>query len=358
MARKIAVLVPGPLDTRTGGYEYDRRVIEGLRASGWQVDARELREGFPHPSAEARREAARLLASLAGDTLVLIDGLAFGAMPVEACRESARLKLLALVHMPLAEAIGLDRRMAAELEAGERAALSAARFVIATGNSSADLLSRYGVERGRIAVIEPGTDPAALSRGSDGTRVELLSVGSVTEGKGTELLVAALAMIPERNWHLTCAGSLDRDPAAVARVKAIVRRERLDDRVALVGELDAAALRARYDEADVFVLATLRETYCMAVAEALARGLPVVSTQTGAIPELVRPGANGTPAGLITPPGDVKAMARELSRVCGDSALRATLARGARQARTRLPRWETAIARLNDVLERVGGSNA
>ena len=59
--------------------------------------------------------------------------------------------------------------------------------------------------------------------------------------------------------------------------------------------------KQRYDRTDVFVLATLRETYGMAVAEALAHGLPVVSTSTGAIPALV-----GTDAGLLVAPGDVQ----------------------------------------------------
>ena len=82
---------------------------------------------------------------------------------------------------------------------------------------------------------------------------------------------------------MTCAGSLDRNPPTVVRVRAQLCERGLEDRVALVGDLDAAALGAAYDRADVFVLPTLYEGYGMAVAEALARGLPVVSTDTGAI---------------------------------------------------------------------------
>ena len=71
------------------------------------------------------------------------------------------------------------------------------------------------------------------------------------------------------------------------------------DRVSLAGDLDAPRLSDCYDRADVFVLATLQETYGMAVAEALAHGLPVVSTTTGAIPALV-----GDDAGSLVPPGE------------------------------------------------------
>jgi glycosyltransferase involved in cell wall biosynthesis len=101
------------------------------------------------------------------------------------------------------------------------------------------------------------------------------------------MLLSALAAIPHRQWRLTCAGSLDRDAPTVARVRARLRADGLEDRVSLAGDMDAAALAMHYDRADLFVLATLYEGYGMAVAEALARGLPVVSTATGAIEDLV-----------------------------------------------------------------------
>jgi glycosyltransferase involved in cell wall biosynthesis len=106
----------------------------------------------------------------------------------------------------------------------------------------------------------------------------------------------------------------------------------------------------------VFALATLHETYGMAVAEALARGLPVVSTSTGAIPMLVG-NAGRTPAGLLAPPGNVTAMALALSQVLRDAALRSSLAEGARQVRERLPRWDEAIDRMDAALEQARRSS-
>ena len=105
-----------------------------------------------------------------------------------------------------------------------------------------------------------------------------------------------------------------------------------------------------YDRADVFVLATLQETYGMAVAEALARGLPVVSTTTGAIPDLV-----GADAGLLVPPGNAAALAEALARVIGDEQLRAQLSAGARRVRDRLPDWEHACSEMAAALEQLDG---
>jgi glycosyltransferase involved in cell wall biosynthesis len=118
--------------------------------------------------------------------------------------------------------------------------------------------------------------------------------------------------------------------------------------VSFTGDLDATALERCYDTADLFVLATEQETYGMAVAEALARGLPVVSTLTGASPSLV-----GDDAGLLVPPGDRVALTTAMSLAIGDASLRARWAEGARRARTRLPSWDAAARRMATVLETV-----
>jgi glycosyltransferase involved in cell wall biosynthesis len=337
----IAVLVPGRLDTRTGGYLYDRRVSEGLRQRGWRVDVRELDEGFPHPSPMAIEQARNILASFADGTVVLVDGLALGAMPDAVEREAARLRIVGLVHLPLAAAVGLDAVTVARFVVAERRALAAAALVVVTGAATVALLADYHVPRTKIAIVEPGTDQVPLARGSKDGVLQLVSVATLNPGKGHECLFHALAAVRARHWRLTCVGSMTRHPPTVVRLRATLRRLQLEERVELVGELDGEAVARWYDRADLFVLATLRETYGMAVAEALARGLPVVSTRTGAIADLV-----ADEAGVLVSPGDVGALSDALSRVLGDALLRERLAAGARRVRDRLPTWEQAVDRL------------
>ena len=345
--RRIAVVVPGSIAQRSGGYEYDRRIVEGLRARGWVVDVHEIDGAFPRPSAAALETAAQTLAAMPDGSLVLVDGLAFGAMPAEVEREQARLRLVALVHLPLASHVGIDRREAEQFEQGERRALTAARWCIVTGAHTVGALEAYGVRTEQIAVVEPGTDRMPLARGSRNP-IHLLSVAAITPGKGHEILLRALARLRQRAWRLTCAGSLDRDPGTAARVRELVDAEQFGKRVALVGELDATELSALYDSADIFVHASLHETYGMVVAEALAHGVPVVGSATGAIPDLV-----GSDAGMLVPPGDVAALEGALSSVVDDLAVRDRLAAGARRVRDCLPTWDGAVDKMASVLARL-----
>jgi glycosyltransferase involved in cell wall biosynthesis len=345
----VHVVVPGHLETRTGGYEYDRRIVQGLRGLGWTVQVHEVDGAFPFPASADRERFAAALARIPDATRTVVDGLAFGMAPDEVGREAARLRLVALVHHPLAEERGVNPSEAAMLQANERRALESARLVIVTSPATARRLEAYGVSRNRSVVVEPGTDRAPIAHGSRDGRVHLLIVASVVPRKGHDVLVDALAAIPDRTWRLTCVGSLDRDPKTADAVRAKVAAAGLDPYVAFVGEGDAASVDGYYDRADVFVLPTFHEGYGMVVAEAIAHGLPVVSTPTGGIAALV-----GEEAGLLVPAGDVRALTDALSRIVADAALRETLAAGARRARGRLPTWDRASREFAAALDRVG----
>ena len=86
--RSIVLVVPGHLGERTGGYLYDRRIVEGLRRLGWAVDVLELDASFPYPTPAALKQAADSLAAVRAGTIAIIDSLALGVKIGRAsCRE-------------------------------------------------------------------------------------------------------------------------------------------------------------------------------------------------------------------------------------------------------------------------------
>lgn len=341
--------VPGALDTPTGGYGYARRMIAELREAGSPVRHLALGSGFPDPDGETLAAAYRLLASQPEGVPLLVDGLALGAMPEVGRALGARRPLVALVHHPLALESGIGAERAGALRASERAALAAARRVVATSRTTARTLERdYGVPPERIVVAVPGTDAAESSSGSGSPRTALLSVGTLVPRKGHDLLLAALAALQDLPWHLTIVGDDTRDPATAHALQAAARRAGLAQRVTFAGALDAASLSAHYARADLFVLASRHEGFGMAFAEAVARGLPVLGTRAGAIPEAVPAGA-----ALLVPPDDVPALTAALRSLLADGDARRRLAEAARAAAGTLPRWRESAAVLAGVLREV-----
>lgn len=345
-ARHCVFLVPGDPQACTGGTLYDRRTVDGLRALGWQVDWLSPGDGFPCPGAQDVERAAALLEALPDGTLVVADGLAFGALPALAERHAARLRWVALVHHPLALESGLTSTAQALLQAGERRALACARQVVVTSPATARALAAYAVPAARIAVVEPGTDPAPAARGSGGAGLSLLCVATLTPRKAHALLLQALAGLRDRPWQLHCVGSLARDAATATVAQALAQALGLGERVVWHGEVAAASLPGLYAQADLFVLPSLYEGYGMAFAEALAHGLPVLGCAAGAVGDTVP-----ATAGVLVPPGDPAALQSALQVLLDDAPRRRALAAGARAAGLRLPRWDASVARFAAVLE-------
>ncbi len=346
---RLHVVVPGPIDQQTGGYIYDRRMVDGLRARGWQVDVHSLDGAFPATDAAAGERMSAALARLPDGARVVVDGLALGGLPGPARAERARLRLLALVHHPLADETGLDPPRRERFEALEREALAACAGVLVTSEFTAGRLEAYRVAPDRVRAVLPGTDPVPLAAGPEpGDPPLLLSVGSVTPRKGQRLLAAALVRLAALPWRCVCAGSLDREPGYAAEVAALAREAGLAGRLRFAGECGADELDRLYHRASLFVLPSYYEGYGMAFAEALARGLPVVGTTGGAIPHTVP-----ADAGVLVPPGDEDALADALRRLLvepGGAERRGGLAEAARRHAGELPSWSESASRFAEAI--------
>ena len=348
MVKVVAFAVPGDLNTPTGGYTYDRRMVGELEALGWQVEVLDIGDGFPRPTPEVRTIAGAQLMGLPIGPPLVIDGLAYGVMAEEAKSLRERYAVVALVHHPLALETGLSDAEAAALHASERAALACARHVISTSVATARLLiDDYGVPAERLTVVKPGTDRAAAHEPRPaGEALKLLTVGAVVPRKGYDVLVEALTRLKDRQWRLVIVGDNTRSPETAARLDEDIMRYGLSDRIEIVGPVPQDHLAEMYAAADLFVLPSRFEGYGMAYTEAVANGVPVIGTNAGAIPDTVPPGA-----GILVPPDDVDALADALKQLMDDAPERERLAAGARAASASFPTWRESAALFASVLD-------
>jgi glycosyltransferase involved in cell wall biosynthesis len=287
-------------------------MIGGLRDRGWTVEVRELDDSFPEPTPSALEDAERALADIAGGTIVAIDGLACSAMPAVVARHRSRLSIVPIVHSLIAAEVGIDRVTADRRAETERRALDCAAQIAVTGRALLEPLAFYGIERSRISVVAPGVDRAPLARGSGVSgALHFVTVATLNPGKGHEILFRALSRLTDRRWRLTA-------PEA---------RNAIRDRQSPAIDPDDDASRRSCETSVNWMrrpsppYATARtRSSCppypshagSASLQTVARGLPVVSTVTGAIPDLV--GYGDDAAGLLVPPGDVDALADALKR--------------------------------------------
>ncbi|MFJ6726554.1 glycosyltransferase family 4 protein [Streptomyces sp. NPDC091281] len=352
----VHFVMPGGVDdpaNPSGGNAYDRRVCLDLPGFGWQVEKHLVPGAWPRPQADGRNALARTLRELPDGATVLLDGIVACGVPEIVVPETGRLRLAVLVHLPLGDETGLDPLVAAALDAQEREVLRAVPAVVATSEWAVRrLVSHHGLAPETVHVAAPGADIAPLASGTDGVS-RLLCVAAVTPRKGQHRLVEALAAVTDLPWTCSLVGGLGGDPDYVRHLRGLIAAHGLDDRLELAGPKAGADLDAAYAAADLMVLTSYAETYGMAVTEALARGIPVLATDVGGLPEAVGRAPDGGVPGILVPPEDPAALAAELRGWFGEADVRRRLKAAARGRRAALDGWAHTAKSLAGVLGRL-----
>jgi len=331
-ALRVAWVIYGSLNQVSGGYIYDRLVVEQLRALGDTVTVLSLEaNGGQLPQLRADEYDV-----VVGDELCFRE---LGPMFQSAAASVRRVLLIhhlsAWEHPPGA--------LHDQLLALERTAIDAADVCVATSHVTAARLEHEGLAQGTI-VAEPGADrfarPQSIAQESPSGRLRLLFVGNILARKRVLELTHAFAGLSDERVELVLVGAeLERDYAA--RVRAFVAEAQIADRVHCLGPLDAAEVAEQLSLADTLVLPSLLEGYGMVLSEALWAAVPFIAARVGAAEALV----SRTGAGLLYEPNDAGGLGATLGRFTTDRALRERLRHAAWASAEHLPRWRnTALA--------------
>ncbi len=236
----------------------------------------------------------------------------------------------------------------------EPSALRRAQHLLMSSRATmGEFCDHYRLNPGRASVVYPGIELArfgdlpekSAARAALGLPKDvplLLFVGFASPRKGLEHLAKAFGALPP-SVHLVIAGKWD--AAYRKRFSALLGSNH--DRVHLAGYVPDAALPLYYAAADVFVSPTLLEGFGLPIAEAMAAGLPIVTTTGGSAGEVAGEG------GRIVPPGDHVALAEQLRELVGNAELRAQLGHAGRERAHRLFDLAEAAARVEAVYDRV-----
>jgi glycosyltransferase involved in cell wall biosynthesis len=344
--RPVVFVIPGDLFLPTGGYAYDRRVLELADKHGLDMGHLALPGSYPSPTDADLARTAHLIAETPEDAILLIDGLAYGAMPPELIRGFNR-RICALVHHPLGLESGVGEERSRALIENETQALALAEKVIVTSPLTArTLIHDFAAPQEKLVVAEPGVDPRQRAEGSGEAGVAMLAVGAVSARKGYDVMIQALAPLADRDWTLTIAGATDRAPHVVEELQRLVAARGLERRIEFSGAVSDADLESLFNTADLFLMASHYEGYGMVLAEAMAHGLPIVTTTGGAAAETVP-----DDAALKAAPGDIDALGAAIARALDDATLRQQLSDASWKAGQNLPRWNDTAARVAGALK-------
>ena len=341
--RAAAFAIPGDINTLTGGYIYERLLLENLRALGHDVAHIPLGDTFPYASASDMDHAIAALTALDPNRALILDGLVYGSIATEGLARVA-CPIVAMIHHPLAKETGLSAAEQDHLFRTERDNLALAEAVLVPSPHTAQILvTEYGVPADRICIAQPGTDQPGETRIPSDPPL-ILTVGIQHPRKGHDVLLRAFAEMKSLRWRSVIAGSCH-DPAYAQQLEDMIRDFDLTDRVTLAGNVPRDTLHQLYQHASIFALATRYEGYGMVFNEALTWGLPIVTCLTGAVPETVPKGA-----GILVEVDASKDIRVALERLLTEPDEHAAMAAASLNAGRGLPSWKDTAMVASGVL--------
>jgi glycosyltransferase involved in cell wall biosynthesis len=357
---RIGFIIYGSLDTLTGGYLYDRIVVQGLEGLGHEVEVISLPAGT---------YLRRLwLAFSPGLYRRLRDGKFDVLIQDELCHPSLflvnrRLRrhpdrplLVALVHHLLCSE-PRPRWYTMFFTFVERIFLvSVDGFIHNSKTTQQSVASLVGHNRPQVIAYPAGNRfETTLSKEAISKRtqcagpLDLLFMGIVIPRKGLLPLLSALAGIDRELWRLSIVGGLDFDPAYTARAQKLTRQLSLSASVRFLGPLQDDDLIEIISTSDLFCMPYAYEGFGIAILEAMAYGLPAIGCRSGAACESISHGTNG----FLLDPGDRAGLEPLLLQLHRDRERLQQMALAARATSVSRPSWQDSIAAIDTFLRKL-----
>lgn len=370
---RVGIVVYGDLDTRSGGFLYDRRLADHLVDRGWTVEVVSL------PERSYRRSLLTNLAPGLVDRLERFDVVvedAYCGPSLFLANRRLGTPVVALVHYLRSAVVG-DGVGDRAVRAIERDYLRTADAYVFNSRPTRDAVAElcgvdvddarpYGVDVGDDGdrtrwtgslpgiVAPPAGDRLGTAPALSGDRLtrnpfRVVAVGNVTPRKGIPTLIRGLSLLEDGiDWRLRVVGDADVAPDHVASLRALADRLGVAGRVAFVGRVDDDALREELRSAHVLAVPSRYEPFGIVYLEGMAFGLPAVASANGGASDFV-----GEHNGALVSPGDAEAVAEAIGPLARDRERLRRLSEGARGTFREHPTWEETCDRVRRFLRRI-----
>ncbi len=353
---RIGLLIYGSLDSISGGYLYDRQLVDHLRAQGDEVEIISLdwRNYFSNVMDNFSRDLSSGLRSLALDVLVQ-DELNHPSLfrLNHKLQKEVTYPLVAIVHhLRSSESHPIWQNWVYRWV--ERQYLESLDGLIYNSSTTRQVVESL-IGNGKPSVVafpagnrlNPNFTPQMVaSRAEEPGPLRLLFLGNVIRRKGLHTLLAALAQISKDLWSLTVAGSMKMDLGYTRRIERLVRDCRFEDQVHFTGVLETGGVKEVLRKNQVLVLPSEYEGFGISYLEGMGYGLPAIATTAGGASEIITHGVDG----FLVPPADPVALGDCIQEFIKnrESLLRMSLA--ALERYRRHPTWEQSARRIRSFL--------
>lgn len=350
----VGLVIYGSLDTLSGGYLYDRRLVDYLRRQGDEVDVISLpwRTYAHHLMDNVSSDLYRRLRSATFDVLVQ-DELNHPSLVWlnRRLRSQVEYPMVSIVHhLRSSESRPVWQNHVYRWI--ETRYLEMLDGFIYNSETTRAVVERLVEERPGVVAYPAGdhlsteiTRDEIAARAQEAGPLRVMFVGNVIHRKGLDTLISALAYV-DTDVRLTVIGSMETEPAYVRTIEGMLANGDVGRHVDVLGALSHDEIASQLARHHVFAMPSRYEGFGIVYLEALAFGLPVIASTAGAAHELVSPGETG----YLVPPDTPRAVARPLDTLAGDRSLLRRMSLAARERYESHPTWDASMACAREFL--------
>ena len=353
---RIGLIIYGTLDTVSGGYLYDRMLVEYLRRQGeqveiislpWRTYGRHLSHNFSRSLFQRLRQArldVLLQDELNHPSLVWLN---------RRLRNRVRYPILSIVHHLRCSETRPAWQNGFYRWIEQRYLTSVDGFIFNSQTTRA--IVEGLVETNRMAVVaHPGGDrlhpnltPDQITvRARQSGPLRLLFVGNLISRKGLHTLLAGLARLPRDSWQLDVVGSLDIDSTYVQFIRQQIARQMaetgLTEQVTLSGSISDADLATRLAQSHLLAVPSSYEGFGIIYLEGMGFGLPAIASTAGAASEIITHGQDG----FLVPPDDLATLAQHIHELSQNRERLLQMSLAARQRYALHPTWNESMEQV------------
>lgn len=346
-------MIYGSLSQASGGYLYDRKLVEYLESHGHTVEVVSIpwRNYLSHLADNFSGSLLDRLKNLQIE-LLLQDELNHPSLFLlnTGLRMRVNYPIISIVHHLRSSELhpGL---LTVAYRAIERRYLNSVDGFIFNSFTTQRVVEEL-IEPKPNIVAQPGGDRLSPHIGEDEIRtrakqpgpLRVIFLGNLIRRKAPDLLLKAAASLQAVSVFF--AGSQDAEPQYAAWLKQMVSDSNLENRIQFLGYLDQRELAPLLRESHVLVVPSSYEGYGIAYLEGMSFGLPAIGTHAGAAAEIITDGKDG----YLIEVGNSAELAQHLQHLHEDRDLLATMSIAARERYLKHPTWQNSLARVEDFL--------
>ena len=279
---KLYWMQPGEIDSISGGYIYNKNIIESIRAQSIEVELLNPGTDFPFPSKKSIENCRELFQNIESSSIVIIDSLILGIIPDLIEEFASKFTIAGMIHLPLSLSPDFTNDEKKHIKQNEIESFKHSKILFVTSEYSKSETVRMGIDEAKIHVVTPGINSTIKQKNYPDNPEKILCVSHISSSKGQLDLIKALENLQQFEWKLTFCGGFDEKDEYYKEIRKRISVSGMKERIVFTGEIQGLKLEDYYNQADLLILTSYFETFSMVLQEAMAFKLPIISTNSGA----------------------------------------------------------------------------